>query len=79
MITNITVQAKEDVIKELQIDDKVEQGIQQLASQHVVEHQHSEQQPALKVQQDELLSANESEIAAEPKTIDMEPASTKHS
>ena len=79
VITNITVQAKEDVIKELQIDDKVEQGIQQLASQHVVEHQHSEQQPALKVQQDELLSANESEIAAEPKTIDMEPASTKHS
>jgi hypothetical protein len=45
----------------------------------VVKHEHTEQQPALKEQSNELLSSDEAELSTEPKTIDIEPASTKHS
>ncbi|ENU30699.1 hypothetical protein F991_01385 [Acinetobacter sp. CIP-A165] len=79
VITNVTVQFKEDVRKQTQSDEKVEDGIQQLAEQHVVEHEHTEQQPALKVEQNELFADEDQEAVSEKKTIDIEPASTKHS
>lgn len=79
VITKVTVQVKEHTAVTVSVDDKVEEGIQQLAEQHVVEHSHSEQQPALKAQPDELLAEGEAEIGTETKSIDIEPASTKHS
>jgi hypothetical protein len=79
VITNVSVQSKDHAAKEIQTNENVEQGIQQLASEHVVKHEHTEQQPALKVQSNELLTSDESELSTEPKTIDIEPASTKHS
>ncbi|EPF73157.1 hypothetical protein GCM10025882_17510 [Acinetobacter gyllenbergii] len=79
VITKVTVQVKEHTAVTVSVDDKVEEGIQQLAEQHVVEHPHSEQQPALKAQPDELLAEGEAEIGTETKSIDIEPASTKHS
>ncbi len=79
MITSVTVKTKDSTTPTVAIDDKVEAGIQQLAEQHVVEHPHAEQQPALKVQQDETFEDAEAEITAEQKSIDIEPASTKHS
>ncbi|ENW81878.1 hypothetical protein F909_01562 [Acinetobacter sp. ANC 3929] len=79
VITSVTVKTKDSTTPTVAIDDKVEAGIQQLAEQHVVEHPHAEQQPALKVQQDETFEDAEAEITAEQKSIDIEPASTKHS
>ncbi|OBY73569.1 EcsC family protein [Acinetobacter gyllenbergii] len=79
VITKVSVQVKEHTAVTVSVDDKVEEGIQQLAEQHVVEHSHSEQQPALKAQPDELLAEGEAEIGTETKSIDIEPASTKHS
>ena len=79
VITNVSVQSKDHAAKEIQTNENVEQGIQQLASEHVVKHEHTEQQPALKEQSNELLSSDEAELSTEPKTIDIEPASTKHS
>lgn len=79
VITKVTVQVKEHTAVTVSVDDKVEEGIQQLAEQHVVEHSHSEQQPALKAQPDELLAEEDAEIGTETKSIDIEPASTKHS
>ncbi|WP_436899047.1 EcsC family protein [Acinetobacter gyllenbergii] len=79
VITKVTVQVKEHTAVTVSVDDKVEEGIQQLAEQHVVEHLHSEQQPALKAQPDELLAEEDAEIGTENKSIDIEPASTKHS
>ncbi|USA55441.1 EcsC family protein [Acinetobacter sp. C32I] len=79
VITKVTVQVKEHTAVTVSVDDKVEEGIQQLAEQHVVEHSHSEQQPALKAQPDELLAEEDAEIGTENKSIDIEPASTKHS
>ncbi|MCH7315124.1 EcsC family protein [Acinetobacter sp. ANC 3882] len=79
VITNVTVKTKDNTTPTVAVDDKVEAGIQQLAEQHVVEHPYAEQQPALKVQQDENFEDAETEITAEQKSIDIEPASTKHS
>ncbi|MCH7336319.1 EcsC family protein [Acinetobacter sp. NIPH 2699] len=79
VITNVTVQLKEDVPTQAQTNDKVEHGIQQLAEQYVVEHEHTEQQPALKVEQNESFTDEDQEVVGEKKTIDIEPASTKHS
>lgn len=79
VITNVSVQSKDHAAKEIQTNENVEQGIQQLASEHVVKHEHTEQQPALKEQSNELLSSDETELSTEPKTIDIEPTSTKHS
>ena len=79
VITNVSVQSKDHAAKEIQTNENVEQGIQQLASEHVVKHEHTEQQPALKEQSNELLSSDEAELSTEPKTIDIEPASTKPS
>ncbi|ENX42743.1 EcsC family protein [Acinetobacter sp. NIPH 2100] len=79
VITNVTVKTKDNTTPTVAVDDKVEAGIQQLAEQHVVEHPHAEQQPALKVLQDETFEDAETEITAEQKSIDIEPASTKHS
>ncbi|NWK81508.1 EcsC family protein [Acinetobacter sp. SwsAc4] len=79
VITNVSVQSKDHAAKEIQTNENVEQGIQQLASEHVVKHEHTEQQPALKEQSNELLSSDEAELSTEPKTIDIEPTSTKHS
>ena len=61
------------------VEEKVETGIQQLASQYVEAHEHAEQQPALTAQQDEIITEDEPEIVAEQKPIEMEPASKKHS
>lgn len=79
VITNVSVQSKDHAVKEIQTNENVEQGIQQLASEHVVKHEHTEQQPALKEQSNELLSSDEAELSTEPKTIDIEPTSTKPS
>lgn len=79
VITNVSVQSKDHAAKEIQTNENVEQSIQQLASEHVVKHEHTEQQSALKEQSNELLTSDESELSTEPKTIDIEPASTKHS
>ena len=75
VITKVTVQVKANKASTVAVDDEVEEGIQQLAEQHVVEHPHAEQQPALKAQQDETFE----DVEAEQKSIDIEPASTKHS
>lgn len=81
VITNVAVQFKEtkEANAQPQVDEKVELGIQQLAGQYVAEHEHTEQQPALKGQQEEAITEDESEMQVEQKTIDIEPASTKHS
>lgn len=79
VITHVTVKTKDSTTPTVALDDKVEAGIQQLAEQHVVEHPHTEQQPALKEQQDETFEDAEAEVVAEQKSIDIEPASTKHS
>lgn len=79
VITHVTVKTKDSTTPTVVVDDKVEAGIQQLAEQHVVEHPHTEQQPALKEQQDETFEDAEAEVVAEQKSIDIEPASTKHS
>ena len=79
VITKVSVQVKANTPSLVSVDDKVEEGIQQLAEQHVVEHPYSEQQPALKDQSDELLAEDDAEIGTETKSIDIEPASTKHS
>ncbi len=79
VITNVSVQSKDHAAKEIQTNENVEQSIQQLASEHVVKHEHTEQQPALKEQSNELITSDESELSTEPKKIDIEPASTKHS
>lgn len=79
VITSVSIQTKDESISKPPVEGQIGEGIQQLAEQHVVEHAHTEQQPALKVEQDELLVDGESEISNEKKSIDIEPASTKHS
>ncbi|WP_343579198.1 EcsC family protein [Acinetobacter sp.] len=79
VITHVTVQTKETDAVKTPVDEKVEEGIQQLAQQHVVEHEHAEQQPALKADQEVAFDDDETEVATEQKSIDVEPASTKHS
>lgn len=79
VITNVSIQTKDTDAVKTPVDEKVEEGIQKLAEQHVVEHQHTEQQPALKVEQEETFDESETELATEQKSIDVEPASTKHS
>ncbi|GAA5631502.1 hypothetical protein Acal02_02138 [Acinetobacter calcoaceticus] len=79
VITNVSIQAKDTDAPKTPVDEKVEEGIQQLAEQHVVEHEHTEQQPALKAEQDEIFDESETELTTEQKSIDVEPASTKHS
>ncbi|WP_332604265.1 EcsC family protein [Acinetobacter sp. ESBL14] len=78
VITKVTVQVKEHTAVTVSVDDKVEEGIQQLAEQHVVEHPHTEQQPALK-QQEHLPVEESNEMGTETKALDIEPASTKPS
>ena len=79
VITHVTVQTKETDAVKTPVDEKVEEGIQQLAQQHVVEHEHAEQQPALKAEQEVAFDDDETEVTTEQKSIDVEPASTKHS
>ena len=79
VITHVDVRAKENAADQPSVEEKVETGIQQLASQYVEEHEHTEQQPALTAQQDEIITEDEPEIVAEQKPIEMEPASKKHS
>lgn len=79
VITHVTVQTKETDAVKTPVDEKVEEGIQQLAQQHVVEHEHAEQQPALKADQEVAFDDDETEVATEQKSFDVEPASTKHS
>ena len=79
VITHVDVRAKENAADQPSVEEKVETGIQQLASQYVEEHEHAEQQPALTAQQDEIITEDEPEIVAEQKPIEMEPASKKHS
>jgi len=79
VITNVSIQTKDTDAPKTPVDEKVEEGIQQLAEQHVVEHEHTEQQPALKAEQEETFDESEAELATEQKSIDVEPASTKHS
>ncbi|EPG37110.1 hypothetical protein F907_02375 [Acinetobacter colistiniresistens] len=76
--TKVTVQTKENTAAKGSVGDKVEEGIQQLAEQHVVEHPHTEQQPALK-QQENLSVEEGAEMGTETKALDIEPASTKPS
>ncbi|MCU4379450.1 EcsC family protein [Acinetobacter haemolyticus] len=78
VITHVAVQLKHDVLPE-QNDDKVSDGLQQLAEQYVEEHEHTEQQPALKSEEVEEFVAETQESTTEQQTIDIEPASTKHS
>jgi len=79
VITNVSIQTKDTDAPKTPVDEKVEEGIQQLAEQHVVEHEHTEQQPALKAEQEETFDESEAELTTEQKSIDVEPASTKHS
>ena len=79
VITHVDVRAKENAADQPSVEEKVETGIQQLASQYVEEHEHTEQQPALTAQQDEIITEDEPEILAEQKPIEMEPTSKKHS
>ena len=79
VITHVDVRAKENAADQPSVEEKVETGIQQLASQYVEEHEHAEQQPALTAQQDEIITEDEPEIVAEQKPIEMEPTSKKHS
>ena len=79
VITHVDVRAKENAADQPSVEEKVETGIQQLASQYVEEHEHTEQQPALTAQQDEIITEDEPEIVAEQKPIEMEPTSKKHS
>lgn len=59
MITHVEVQAKENTADQPSVEEKVETGIQQLASQYVEAHEHAEQQPALTAQQDERTTEDE--------------------
>ena len=79
VITHVDVRAKENAADQPSVEEKVETGIQQLASQYVEEHELTEQQPALTAQQDEIITEDEPEIVAEQKPIEMEPTSKKHS
>lgn len=79
VIAKVSIQAKDTNAVKPPVDEKVEEGIQQLAEQHVVEHEHTEQQPALKAEQEEIFDEAEAQVAPEQKSIDVEPASTKHS
>ncbi|ENU92681.1 hypothetical protein F971_01668 [Acinetobacter vivianii] len=79
VITSVSIQTKDTDTPKTPVDEKVEEGIQQLAEQHVVEHEHTEQQPALQVEQEETFDESETELTSEQKSIDVEPASTKHS
>lgn len=79
VITHVSIQAKETTADKPPVDEKVEEGIQQLAEQYVVEHEHTEQQPALKDKQDEEFDEFATESGTEAKPLDVEPASTKHS
>ncbi len=78
VITHVAVQLKHDVLPE-QNDDKVSDGLQQLAEQYVEEHEHTKQQSALKSEEVEEFVAETQESTTEQQTIDIEPASTKHS
>ncbi|EYT13553.1 ecsC family protein [Acinetobacter sp. 1000160] len=79
VIAKVSIQAKDTDAVKPPVDEKVGEGIQQLAEQHVVEHEHTEQQPALKAEQEEIFDEAEAQVAPEQKSIDVEPASTKHS
>ncbi len=79
VITSVSIQAKDTDNAKTPVDEKVEEGIQQLAEQHVVEHEHTEQQPALKAEQDETFDENESEVATKQKSNDVNPTATQGS
>ncbi|QER40287.1 EcsC family protein [Acinetobacter suaedae] len=77
VITHVAVQLKKDELAPN--DDTVGEGLQQLAEQYVVEHEHTEQQPALKAEDNDESLVNEQNTIDEQSMIDIEPASTKHS
>lgn len=79
VITHVAVQTKDELIENSKKDEKVEEGILKLAEQHVTEHEYSQQKPAIKATDSDDTLADETEQLSEQKTIDIEPASTKHS
>ncbi|KXZ72375.1 EcsC family protein [Acinetobacter venetianus] len=79
VITQVEVQVKTQSTSEESKLDEVELGIEQLAEKHVVEHEHTEQQSALKDAEEQEALTEKTELVAEQKTIDIEPASNKHS
>ncbi|MDH1375147.1 EcsC family protein [Acinetobacter junii] len=79
VITHVAVQIKDELIENSTKDEKVEEGILKLAEQHVTEHEYSQQKPAIKATDSDDTLADETEQLSEQKTIDIEPASTKHS
>ncbi|KXZ63777.1 EcsC family protein [Acinetobacter venetianus] len=79
VITQVEVQVKTQSTSEESKLDEVELGIEQLAEKHVVEHEHTEQQSALKDAEEQEALTEKAELVAEQKTIDIEPASNKHS
>ena len=78
VITNIKVQAKDEVATTLTSEHQLNHEIQMLADQYVVDHEHTTQQPALKVEQDRAFEAHPSEIQDEQK-INIDPISNKPS
>ncbi|MCR4532445.1 EcsC family protein [Acinetobacter venetianus] len=79
VITQVEVQVKNQSTSEESKLDEVELGIEQLAEKHVVEHEHTEQQSALKGAEEQEALTEKAELVTEQKTIDIEPASNKHS
>ena len=73
------LKSKDEPIENSTKDEKVEEGILKLAEQHVTEHEYSQQKPAIKATDVDDTLADETEQLSEQKTIDIEPASTKHS
>ena len=79
VITQVEVQVKTQSTSEESKLDEVELGIEQLAEKHVVEHEHTEQQSALNDAEEQEALTEKAELVTEQKTIDIEPASNKHS
>ncbi len=81
VISHVAVQMKDHAAPTTvaAVDDKIEQGLQKLATQHVAEHEHSEQQAALKAADDELAVIDELDLQIEQKPFDIEPTSKKRS
>lgn len=79
VITQVEVQVKTQSKSEESKLDEVELGIEQLAEKHVVEHEHTEQQSALNDVEEQEAFTEKAELVTEQKTIDIEPASNKHS
>ncbi len=57
VISKVAVVVKSNTSEksEEKVQENVHQGIEQLAEKHVVEHEHSEQKPALEIENDDVI------------------------